>query len=147
MQYHYINKEDFSFSEAFSFKAENYYEKSLNTIILPLNVLNRYSRTPLKYRNKKFSFEIEYGYIDADEIEMILPQNYSITQLPEKINLKEKFGEYNASIELENNKLVYKRKLTIYDAIYPKEDYEVYRKFIEQISKSDNIKIIINTGQ
>ena len=141
------NKEDFSFSEAFSFKAENYYEKSLNTIILPLNVLNRYSRTPLKYRNKKFSFEIEYGYIDADEIEMILPQNYSITQLPEKINLKEKFGEYNASIELENNKLVYKRKLTIYDAIYPKEDYEVYRKFIEQISKSDNIKIIINTGQ
>lgn len=139
------NKEDFSFSEAFSFKAENYFEKSLNTIILPLNVLNRYSRIPLKYRNKKFSFEIEYGFIDADEIEIALPENYSITQLPEKLNLKEKFGEYNASVIFENNKLIYKRKLTIFDGVYAKEDYEAYRKFIEQISKSDNTKIIIDT--
>lgn len=138
------NREDFSFSEAFSFKAENYYEKSLNTIILPLNVFNRYSRIPLKYRNKKFSFEIEYGFIDADEIEIILPENYSITQLPEKVTLKEKFGEYNASVIFENNKLSYKRKLTIYDGVYAKEDYESYRKFIEQISRSDNTKIIID---
>lgn len=138
------DKENFLFFEAFSFKADNYFEKSLNSIILPLNVLNRYSSTPLKYRNKKFSFEIEYGFIDADEIEITLPQNYSITQLPEKINIKEKFGEYNASVIFENNKLIYKRKLTINDGVYAKEDYETYRKFKEQISKSDNLKIIID---
>jgi hypothetical protein len=138
------NKEDFSFTETFSFKAENYFEKSLNSIVLPLNVLNRYSRIPLKYRNKKFSFEIDYGFIDADEIEIILPQNFSITQLPGKVTLKEKFGEYNASVIFENNKLIYKRKLTIYDGVYVKEEYELYRKFIEQISKSDNLKIIID---
>ena len=44
----------------------------------------------------------------------------------------------------ENNKLIYKRKLTIYDGVYAKEDYEAYRKFNEQISKSDNLKIIID---
>lgn len=138
------DKENFSFSEVFSFKADNYYEKSLNSIILPLNVLNKHSSIPSKYRNKKFSFEIEYGFVDADEIEIALPQNYSITQLPEKINIKEKFGEYNASVIFENNKLIYKRKLTINDGVYAKEDYETYRKFKEQISKSDNIKIIID---
>jgi hypothetical protein len=114
---------------------------------LPLNVLNRYTSIPSKYRNKKFSFEIDYGFTDADEIEIILPQNYSITQLPEKINLKEKFGEYNASVIFENNKLIYKRKLLINDGVYAKEDYETYRKFKEQISKSDNIKIIIDIKQ
>ena len=138
------SKENFSFSEVFNFKAENYYEKSLNSIILPLNVLNRFSNIPSKYRNKNFSFEIKYGFVDADEIEIVLPTNYSITQLPEKITLKEKFGEYNASVIFENNKLIYKRKLTIYDGVYAKEDYETYRKFNEQISKSDNIKIIID---
>lgn len=138
------DKEHFSFAETFSFKAENYYEKSVNSIILPLNVLNRFTSIPSKYRNKKFSFEIEYGFTDADEIEITLPQNYSITQLPEKVTLKEKFGEYNASVIFENNKLIYKRKLTINDGVYAKEDYETYRKFYEQISKSDNIKIIID---
>ena len=141
------NKEDFSFSEGFNFKAENYYEKSVNSIILPLNTLNRYSSIPSKYRNKKFSFEVEYGFIDADEIEIVLPQNYSITQLPEMITLKEKFGEYNASVMFKDNKLIYKRKLTINDGVYAKEDYETYRKFKEQISKSDNIKIIIDQKQ
>ncbi len=138
------NKDDFSFLETFNFKVENYYEKGLNSIILPLNVLNRYSSIPPKYRNKKFSFEVEYGFIDSDEIEIALPQNYAITQLPEKVTLKEKFGEYNSSVTFENNKLIYKRKLTINDGVYAKEDYETYRKFIEQISKSDNIKIIID---
>jgi hypothetical protein len=141
------NKESFSFTEVLTFKAQNYYEKGLNSVILPLNVLNRYTSIPSKYRNKKFSFEIDYGFTDADEIEIILPQNYSITQLPEKINLKEKFGEYNASVIFENNKLIYKRKLLINDGVYAKEDYETYRKFKEQISKSDNIKIIIDIKQ
>lgn len=138
------NKEAFSFAETFSFKADNYYERAGNSVILPLNVLNRFSNIPLKYRNKKFSFEIEYGYIDTDEIEIILPQNFSITQLPEKMVLKEKFGEYTASVINENGKLIYKRKLVVYDGVYPKEDYETYRKFKEQISKSDNLKILID---
>jgi len=137
------NKEDFSFVESFNFNVDNYYEKSLNSIILPLNVLNRYSSIPFKYRNKKFSFEIEFGFIDTDEIEIALPQNYSITQLPEKINFKEKFGEYNASVIFEKNQLLYKRHLIIYDGVYTKDDYETYRKFIEKISKSDNLKILI----
>lgn len=138
------DREHFSFAETFSFKAENYYEKSLNSIILPLNVLNRFTTIPSKYRNKKFSFEIEYGFTDADEIEITLPANFSITQLPEKISLKDKFGEYTASVTFEKNKLIYKRKLIINEGIYAKEDYETYRKFYEQISKSDNIKIIID---
>jgi hypothetical protein len=44
----------------------------------------------------------------------------------------------------EKDKLVYKRKLTLNEGVYPKDDYEAYRKFKEQIAKSDNIKIIID---
>lgn len=139
------NKEEFSFTESFSFKAHNYYEKSLNSIILPLNVLNRFTNIPTKYRNKKFSFEIDYGFTDSDEIEIILPVNYKITQLPEKMVLKEKFGEYESQVVMKNNILVYTRKVVMKDGVFAKEDYEAFRKFREQISKNDNIKIIIET--
>ena len=83
--------------------------------------------------------------IDNNETEIVLPKNYVVTQLPEKISVKEKFGEYNASVIAENNKLIYKRKLTIYDGVYPKEEYESYRKFLEQVNKFDNIKVILDS--
>lgn len=136
-------RDSFSFEEKFSFKAENYYEKGLNSIILPLNVLNRFSNVPNKYRNKKFSFEIDYGFTDSDEIEIVLPKNYKVAQLPEKISVKEKFGEYESEVLVKNDALIYKRKLVMYDGVFAKEEYEAFRKFREQISKLDNIKIII----
>lgn len=64
--------------------------------------------------------------------------------MPEKINIKEKYGTYEVNILFENNKLIYKRKLIIYDGVYLKEEYESYRKFMDQISKSDNMKILID---
>lgn len=137
------NKEAYAFTENFNFKAQNYFEKGLNSIVLPLNVLNRFESVPARQRNKKFSFEIDYGFSDADEIEIELPKNYVITQLPEKNSLREKFGEYQSEVTQENNKLIYKRKLVIFDGVYPKEDYEAFRKFREQISKFENIKVII----
>ena len=139
------NKEDYSFIETFGFKAQNYSEKNANSIILPLNVLNRFDTVPARQRNKKFSFEIDYGFTDIDEIEIVLPKNYVVTQLPEKVSLKEKFGEYHSEVLLINNNLFYSKKILMNDGFFAKEDYEAYRKFREQISKYENIKIIIET--
>lgn len=138
------NKEDFSFTEKFSFKAQNYYENGLNSIILPLNVFNRFESIPAKQRNKRFSFEIDYGFTDTDELEILLPNNTTVTQLPEKIDLVEKFGEYHSEVLLENNKLIYKRKLIMKDGVFAKEDFESFRKFREQINKLENVKVIID---
>ncbi len=137
------DKGTISFEEQFNFETENYYEISLNSIILPLNVFNRFVNVPYKYRNKKFSFEIDYGFIDSDQIEIILPNNYVVKKLPESINIKEKFGEYNSKVMFENNVLVYKRELVMNEGLFSKEEYEAFRKFREQISKLDNLKILL----
>ena len=137
------DKGTISFEEQFNFEIENYYENSLNSIILPLNVFNRFVNVPYKYRNKKFSFEIDYGFIDSDQIEIILPNNYVVKKLPESINIKEKFGEYNSKVMFENNVLVYKRELVMNEGLFSKEEYEAFRKFREQISKLDNLKILL----
>lgn len=137
------DKETFSFEEQFNFETQNYYENTLNLIVLPLNVFNRFINVPYKYRNKKFSFEIDYGFIDSDQIEIIVPNNYVVKQLPESINIKEKFGEYSSKVIFENNILVYKRELIMNEGLFSKEEYEAFRKFREQISKLDNLKILL----
>lgn len=137
------DKETFSFEEQFNFETQNYYENTLNLIVFPLNVFNRFINVPYKYRNKKFSFEIDYGFIDSDQIEIIVPNNYVVKQLPESINIKEKFGEYSSKVIFENNILVYKRELIMNEGLFSKEEYEAFRKFREQISKLDNLKILL----
>jgi hypothetical protein len=72
-----------------------------------------------------------------------VPNNYVVKKLPESINIKEKFGEYNSKVMFENNVLIYKRELVMNEGLFSKEEYEAFRKFREQISKLDNLKILL----
>ena len=59
------------------------------------------------------------------------------------MNIKEKFGEYSSKVIFENNVLVFKRELIMNEGFFSKEEYESFRKFREQISKLDNLKILL----
>ena len=138
------NREAIEFIENFSFSAENYCNKAGNTLYFTLNVFNKNENIPDKYRNRKNDFEIDRGYYDSDEIEITLPNDFEIEFLPEKVDLSTDFGTYSMSIEKRENKtLFYKRDLTIYSGEFPKENYEAYRKFREQIAKNDNLKLVL----
>ena len=54
-----------------------------------------------------------------------------------------KFGIYNLEFSSINNIFKYKRSNLIKKGNYDKTEYESFRKFKEQISKYDNIKIIL----
>ncbi|MCO6161268.1 DUF3857 domain-containing protein [Flavobacterium sp. NRK F7] len=138
------NRETIELVENFSFSAENYCNKAGNSVYFTLNVFNKNENIPDKYRNRKNDFEIVRGYYDSDEIEITLPNDFEIEFLPEQIDLTTEFGTYSMSIEKKaNNLLYYKRDLTIYSGDFPKDSYEAYRKFREQIAKNDNLKLVL----
>ena len=137
------DKTNISFSEKITLKASNYFTYEKNNIILPLNVLNKSELNLSKYRNRKFSFSIKYGFLDIDEISIKIPSGYSLKTIPEKIEIKEKYGIYSLEIKKEQDVILFRRILKIVDGKYPKEEFENYRKFRETISKNDNIKLLI----
>jgi len=137
------DKSTYTYSEKFNLNAQNYFIFENSNIILPLNVLNKSEVTLAKYRNRKFSFTLKYGFCDNDEIKIRLPEGYDLKSIPEKIELNEKFGKYTVEIKKEKGIIIYKRVLRINDGNYPKEEYENYRKFREQISRFDNTKVVI----
>lgn len=140
----FINdKSIFSFTEKFNINAQNYFTYETNNIILPLNVLNKSELNLAKYRNRKFSFAIKYGYYDTDEILIKIPEGYGVKSIPEKIEINEKFGTYSVEIKKTLDVILFKRILKIVDGNYPKEEFENYRKFRELISRNDNIKLLI----
>ncbi|MES2806551.1 MAG: DUF3857 domain-containing protein [Bacteroidota bacterium] len=138
------DKEKIQFIENINLNAANYGSISGGKMILAINAYNQYSGNVKRIRNRKNPFEIPRGYLDADEIVIVLPSDFQIDFLPSNFELQTKFGEYRTEIiKKDTNDLVYKRTIFIKKGIYTKTEYDEYRLFMEQISKNDNAKIIL----
>jgi len=138
------DKKNIRFTENAGITAVNYGSVSENKIMFVVNGYNQIAGSVKRFRNRKYPFEIQRGYTDTDEIEVILPSGFSIEFLPNNFELKTKFGEYKTEIiKKDNNNLVYKRTMFLKKGLYSNKEYDEYRLFIEQISRNDNAKIIL----
>lgn len=138
------DKEKITFTINAELQGSSYGSIIGNTMIFPINLFNRNSNIPQRYRSRNNPFEISRGFYDEDVIEILIPENYSIDAIPNPYNIVEKFGEYKTEIIIINpSKILYKRSLLINKGLYGKLEYENYRKFIEQITKADNSKLLL----
>ncbi len=97
-----------------------------------------------KDNNRKYPFEIRFGYADEIEYELKLPQGYTINQIFEPLIHASEFGNYLLTVEVLNQEtLKIKRKLLVKDGIYPKEKFNDYIEFRRKISSLDNSKILL----
>lgn len=97
-----------------------------------------------KNKDRRFPFEIRFGYTDELQWEMKIPAGYKISEDFEPKIYLNKFGDYmlNVKEDDQGNLIVY-RKLTVKDGKYPKEEYNDYVNFKRKISSMDNSKILI----
>ena len=138
------DKEKITLTENIDIQAEGYGVVNGNTMMFPLNAYNQFSEVPQRYRTRNNPLEIERGFLDQDEIEITLPENYIIDAKPNNFEIKDKFGEYKTELIVVNpSKLIYKRSFLLNKGLYEKSEYENYRKFREQIAKADNSKILL----
>ena len=138
------DKEKIALTENIDIQAKGYGVVNGNTMMFPLNAYNQFSEVPQRYRTRNNPLEIERGFLDQDEIEITLPENYIIDAKPNNFEIKDKFGEYKTELIVVNpSKLIYKRSFLLNKGLYEKSEYENYRKFREQIAKADNSKILL----
>lgn len=146
LKYKFIdNRDDVSFTEELEFDAANYVNTSGASMMLTLNVFNQNNIIPQRYRNRKYNFEIDRGFLDMDEVEIAISEQFNIDAKPENVSFESKFGSYSLEFIFKpNNKILYKRKLQINNGVFDKSEYEEYRKFKEQIAKYDNSKLVLS---
>lgn len=138
------NQDDVEFLENISLNAERYGELRGNRLFFPVNAFNKVLNVPQRYRARKNPFEIQRPYSDFDEITVAIPQGFAIEAKPENISISDKFGEYKMEyLVVDAQKIVYKRTFTVKDGYYKSDEYENFRKFMEQVAKADNSKIVL----
>jgi hypothetical protein len=142
------DKDKISLTENIAVEAVNYGSLTSNKLIFVVNAFNKTNAYVKRIRNRKNPLEIQRGYLDQDEVSVILPVGFSVEYIPDNYELSSKFGNYKTEIvKKDTSNLVYKRTLLINKGLYAIKEYDEYRLFIEQISKNDNAKIILTPNQ
>ncbi|MEZ4855723.1 MAG: DUF3857 domain-containing protein [Gelidibacter sp.] len=140
------NKDSIIFTEKVKVNAERYASKAGTRLLLQPNFFNRIESAPQRYTNRKLPFETERGFVDVDTYEINIPDNLEVEALMDDVNINTKFGTYTASItQIDNQKLLYKRKFMLNKGTYTKDEYEAFRAFWLDVVKYDKSKIVLKS--
>ncbi len=111
-------------------------------VFITPNLMNRSTYIPEKVENRKTNVVRKTTYTDLDTIRYHLPEGIYPEFLPNPINLKNRFGEYEASFKLDQDNLLYIRKVKMNKGEFPAESYSELIEFCRSMNKADNTKIV-----
>jgi len=127
-----------SFDQKLNISVTNYIHKLVGNIaLLPLSFMNKLSSIPDKVRNRKTEMCIRRPYMENDTVIYEVPASYEITQLPDKVELKNEFGNFSTTASLKGNSITYIRHFELNKGVFPASAYTDYRDFLEKISTAD----------
>jgi len=126
-----------SADEYLKFTVKNYASTSSGRLFLKPNLLNQKKYIPKKLEKRKSHIDLRFAYTDIDTLIYSLPENLSPEYIPDSVALKSEFGTFFSKTKLENNKLIYIRKIIMNKGTFPAKKYSDLRKFYKSIVKSD----------
>ncbi|MGJ8744259.1 DUF3857 domain-containing protein [Polaribacter sp.] len=138
------DKENIVFTEDIKAEINNYATINDSEFLFRVNVFNRNSFVPKRYRTRKLPLKIGRGYKDVDAFEIKIPEAYVLDMLPKEKEISTKFGNYKISFtKINDTTFRYEKTLLIKEGVYTKEDYNLYRNFRRSIAKYENLRIAI----
>jgi transglutaminase-like putative cysteine protease len=111
-------------------------------IFVTPNVLNKSTFVPEKLETRRNPVSLKYGQTDLDTIRYHLPEGIYPEFLPEPVKVKSRFGEYEASFQVDAGSLVYIRRMRQNKGEYPADSYKELTEFYRNINKADNAKLV-----
>jgi hypothetical protein len=84
-----------------------------------------------------------YGRTFSERAEIEFPAGFAVDENFAPVSLQCPFGEYTASCELQDNRLVFKRQLLLRPTILPAEDYEIARVFFERLFQAEQSPVVL----
>lgn len=79
----------------------------------------------------------------TETVKVQLPAGFEVDEVPDAVKIETPFGSYVTSYEVNNNQLIFKRKLSQQAATIAPADYETVRKFFESIRAAENSPVVL----
>jgi hypothetical protein len=114
-------------------------------LFLTPNLMNRSTYIPEKTEKRINDIVFKMGYIDYDTIKFQIPDEIYVEHLPNPIEIKSQFGEYEASFSIDQGSVLYIRKMKKNKGRFPADSYQELTDFYKSINKADNTKLVFLT--
>lgn len=114
-------------------------------LFLTPNLMNRSTFVPEKVENRKTNVYRRMGYTDLDTVRYKIPESIYPEFLPKPIHIESQFGSYDASFSLDEEGLVYIRKMVMKKGEYLPSSYSELVDFYKNVNKADQTKIVFLT--
>ena len=105
--------------------------------------MNRYRSYPKIDDDRQVDVVTRSAYLDIDSIEFKLPEGFHPEHLPEDVQLDSKFGSYSATYTMNEEGLLYVRKVERVKGRFPKESFNELSDLLKKIRKADNQKVVL----
>lgn len=125
-----------------NFSLKRFATVSGKRIFLTPNLMNRSTFIPEKLEARKTNIVTRNGYTHIDTVRYRLPEGIYPEFLPQSVKLKSRFGEYEAGFQLDQDNLVYIRRMRMNKGEFPPESYNEFIEFYRNINKADNTKMV-----
>ncbi|MFI8378585.1 DUF3857 domain-containing protein [Leeuwenhoekiella sp. NPDC079379] len=135
-----------NYKEDMNIEASGYASKINENFLIEVNpfALTR-DAIPPRYVDRKSNFIILRGTVQKQEVEIALPQNFTVNSLPEDIEITEEFASYKATYKIKEGMLYYTRILKLNEGEYSVGVYNAYRDFYKNCVRLDGQKLLIET--
>ncbi len=115
-----------------------------NRLFFNANIIDRISLQPKADSVTLDSFTLDYDYSDNIKIFYEIPENFKLENLPFKTEkVISDFLNYEATIEQNENQVVYKRTCTYKPGTFSKDAYQKYIRVCKEVNKLETGKIIL----
>jgi hypothetical protein len=130
-------------TEKLKLTIRNCASRSGKRVFLPLNLMSTWKSAPMKNDLRKTDLVLKTPITDTDTIRFHLPNGYQVESQPENVAFESQFGNYKASVKIEQGIVTYIRRVEMKSGRFPHTAYNDYVEFYKKIIKADKMQMVL----
>nr|MCU0386733.1 hypothetical protein [Flavihumibacter sp.] len=128
--------------EQLSITADHYAQFTGKRLFIVPNVLNKWEHKLTADTNRLFDIILNEEKIEIDTVRISLPEGYKIERDLKVNQLNTPFGSYEVSTQIQNNTVLYIRRMELNKGRFPAKMYNELLLFYEKIYNADRAKLV-----
>jgi len=121
----------------------NYGSRVGNRMIIGLNVLNKQQWIPVACPSRESDVLIRRPLLEKDTVVYAIPVGYELDKIPAPVTIYNRFGSYQAKVEVIGGQIVYVREFSVVNGNFPPESYAELKSFLAEVSNADMMKCML----
>jgi hypothetical protein len=131
-------------TEQLQVKTNQYVSRAGNRILFQPSIMTQMGSAPAVMANRVHPVQLGASGLYTDTVAWELPAGFSVTHIPEAIQIDNEFGYFSNSYEVKDNQLIFQRAFYTRWGIHPPEKYPDFVEFFRTVHNADRAQVIIS---